>query len=257
MVMIMNQKIKDTLQGLILPFGIIAAWVFLTNYKDVPAAILPRVSLVGKAFITHVQNGRLWGDLSISLMRVLKGYLVAIVIGILLGTLMGFSRTINNFFATVIHMIRQIPMMAWIPLIIMWCGIGELSKVVVIVMGAFFPVLLNTMNGIASTPDSYIEAAELYGLSKAEIILKVFLPSALPQIFTGLKLGLGSAWMAVVAAEMLASSSGVGFRMTDARSLMQPEVVMVYMITIGVVGVIMNKIITIISKLLTPWLQKR
>lgn len=253
----MSQKIKRTLIGLILPVGVVAAWIFITNYRNIPAAILPKVGTVGKTFVSHVQNGRLWGDLSTSLLRVLKGYLIATVIGILLGTLMGFSKTVDSFFSTVIHMIRQIPMMAWIPLIIMWCGIGETSKVVVIVMGAFFPILMNTITGISSTSNAYVEAAELYGLSKAEIILKVYLPSALPQIFTGLKLGLGSAWMGVVAAEMLASSSGMGFRMTDARSLMQPEVVIVYMITIGVVGVLMNKLITVISMLLTPWLQKR
>lgn len=253
----MSQKMKNNLIGLILPFSILIFWVYFTNYKDIPAAILPKVGVVGNAFVEYIQNKRLLGDLAISLGRVLKGYLIATLIGIILGTLMGFSQKINSFFATVIHMIRQIPMMAWIPLIIMWCGIGEVSKVVVIVMGAFFPILMNTMNGICETSDKYIEAAQLYGLNKWEIIQKVYIPSALPQIFTGLKLGLGSSWMAVVAAEMLASSSGVGFRMTDARSLMQPEVVMVYMITIGVVGVLMNKIITIISVLLTPWLRKK
>lgn len=253
----MNRKLQDTLTGLILPLGIILIWAYITNTRDIPAAILPKISAVGNAFVNHIKNGRLLGDLSVSIVRVLKGYFIAVLVGIVLGTLMGFSARINAFFATVIHMIRQIPMMAWIPLIIMWCGIGETSKVVIIVMGAFFPILLNTMNGITDTSLKYVEAAELFGLSRFEIILKVYIPSALPQIFTGLKLGLGTSWMAVVAAEMLASSSGVGFRMTDARSLMQPEIVMVYMITIGVVGVFMNKIISVISVFMTPWLSKK
>lgn len=253
----MNRKLQDTLTGLILPLGIILIWAYITNTRDIPAAILPKISAVGNAFVNHIKNGRLLGDLSVSIVRVLKGYFIAVLVGIVLGTLMGFSARINTFFATVIHMIRQIPMMAWIPLIIMWCGIGETSKVVIIVMGAFFPILLNTMNGITDTSLKYVEAAELFGLSRFEIILKVYIPSALPQIFTGLKLGLGTSWMAVVAAEMLASSSGVGFRMTDARSLMQPEIVMVYMITIGVVGVFMNKIISVISVFMTPWLNKK
>ena len=148
-------------------------------------------------------------------------------------------------------------MLAWIQLIILWFGIGEESKVAVIVLGAFFPIMINTTSAIKQTQKSYIEVAKLYKLNKWDTFKKVYLPSATPQIFVGLKLGLGISWMAVVAAEMLAASSGIGFRISDARVLMQPDVVIVGMIVIGVIGVIMDKILTKISQKATPWISTK
>lgn len=249
----MRQKIKEYGMGILIPLFVLAAWYYATTYRDISPAILPSVQSVGEQLVKNTMNGRIASDLLVSLWRVLKGFAVSAVLGIVLGILMGISVTANRLLSLCIHMIRQIPMTAWIPLIIMWAGIGEASKVVVIVIGAFFPILVNTLDGILSTPKSYIEVAKLYRLNHWEIIRRVYLPSALPQIFTGLKLGLGTSWMAVVTAEMMAASSGVGFRMSDARSLMQPNVVIVYMIVIGVVGVLMNKILVLLAKVLTPW----
>ena len=149
--------------------------------------------------------------------------------------------------------IRQIPIIAWIPLIILWCGIGELSKIVVIVLAAFFPIMMNTMSGISSTPAGYIEVAQLYKLSFFKTFRKVYLP----QILVGLKLGLGISWMAVVAAELIASLSGIGYRMSNARSLMQSDVVIVCMILIGLIGILMDKILGVIFTAITPWNKKQ
>jgi sulfonate transport system permease protein len=144
-------------------------------------------------------------------------------------------------------------MIAWFPLIILWCGIGETSKVVVIVIAAFFQVLVNTLSGIQSTPEGYVEVAKLYRLNKFQSFLKLYLPHALPQILVGLKLGLSVSWMAVVAAELVSASSGIGYRMNDARSMMRSDRVIVCMIVIGLVGILMDKIITELFGLATPW----
>jgi ABC transporter, permease protein len=144
-------------------------------------------------------------------------------------------------------------MIAWIPLIILWAGIGEVSKIVVILFAATFPIVVNTMGGVDSTSETYLEVAKMYGLSKKDTFFKVYLPSALPNIFTGLRLGLGASWMAVVASELIASSSGIGYRLNDARSLMRSDVVIVCMIIIGLVGLLMDKLIVLISHELTPW----
>ena len=184
---------------------------------------------------------------------VLKGYLLSVALGTVLGSLMGMSKTIANLLQPTVTVIRQIPIIAWIPLIILWCGIGELSKVVVIVMAAFFPIMMNTMSGISSTPAGYIEVAQLYKLNYFKTFRKVYLPHALPQILVGLKLGLGISWMAVVAAELIASLSGIGYRMSNARSLMQSDMVIVCMIVIGVIGILMDKILGAIFTAITPW----
>ena len=187
----------------------------------------------------------------------LKGYLLSAVLGTVLGSLMGMSKTVLHLLQPTVTVIRQIPIIAWIPLIILWCGIGELSKVVVIVVAAFFPIMMNTMSGISSTPAGYIEVAQLYKLNFFKTFRKVYLPHALPQILVGLKLGLGISWMAVVAAELIASLSGIGYRMSNARSLMQSDVVIVCMILIGLIGILMDKILGGIFTVITPWNRKQ
>lgn len=248
-----TQKIKQVLLGLIAPAVIVAAWICATHFGSIPTSILPRISMVWQAFLEMLQSGQLWNDLSVTLSRVLKGYLLSVALGTVLGSLMGMSKTIANLLQPTVTVIRQIPIIAWIPLIILWCGIGELSKVVVIVMAAFFPIMMNTMSGISSTPAGYIEVAQLYKLNYFKTFRKVYLPHALPQILVGLKLGLGISWMAVVAAELIASLSGIGYRMSNARSLMQSDVVIVCMIVIGVIGILMDKILGAIFTAITPW----
>jgi sulfonate transport system permease protein len=186
----------------------------------------------------------------------MEGYVIAAVFGVTLGTLMGMSDTIKKIFYPTVTTIRQIPIMAWIPLLILWCGIGEKSKIVVIVIAAFFPIMVNTLTGISSTPESYIEVARLYKLSRFKTFLRVYLPHALPNIQTGLKLGLGVSWMAVVAAELIASTSGIGYKMSYARTLMRSDIVIICMIVIGIVGIIMDKILTVVFSALSPWEKK-
>lgn len=251
----MVRNLKNIILSLLIPAAVLVFWHLTTSGGNVPSAILPTISDVIESFQKQLASGQLLEDLSISLMRVLKGYFVAIILGITLGTFMGISDTCNRIFSLTLNTIRQIPMMAWIPLIILWFGIGELSKVVFIVLGAFFPIMVNTLSGIKSTPKGYLEVARLYQMSGVDTFRKVYLPSALPQIFVGLKLGLGISWMAVVASELIAASSGIGFRISDARSLMQPDVVIVGMIVIGVVGILMDRILTFILKKATPWVK--
>ena len=237
----------------ILPILILTLWITATNLELFSAAILPSISTVFDSLKSQLNSGQLWKDISISLVRVLEGYLIAATLGITLGVLMGISERINKFFFLTFTSIRQIPMLAWIPLIVLWFGIGESSKIIVIVIAAYFPILLNTMNGIKRTDTKLIEVGNMYNLSKWKLFTKIYFPSALPSIFVGLKLGLGISWMAVVGAEIIASSSGIGYRMNDARSLMQPEVVFVGMFAIALIGIIMDQILSRISKKITPW----
>lgn len=248
-----NKKILNYLTFIFLPILIFVLWNISTNLKLFSPAILPSVSTVIDSLKNQLSSGQLIKDIQVSLIRVLQGYLIASILGVTIGVLMGVSEKINNLFFLTFSAIRQIPMLAWIPLIVLWFGIGESSKIIVIVIAAFFPVLLNTINGIKRTDKRLIEVGNMYNLSKWKLFTKIYFPSALPSIFVGLKLGLGVSWMAVVGAEIIASSSGIGYRMNDARSLMQPEVVFVGMIVIALIGIIMDQILTRISKKITPW----
>lgn len=250
-------KVVKTGLSFILPIVIIFAWFYSTTYKDIPSAILPSIQSVGEAFKENIKSGILWGDLKVSLIRVIKGYFTAITLGTLVGILVGVNDYIKSFLNLTLTTIRQIPMVAWVPLIILWFGIDDMSKVVTIVMAAFFPVMINTASGIATTPESYLELARIYKLSPWKTFIRVYLPNALPSIFVGLRLAMGSSWMAVVAAEILAATAGLGYRLSFSRTLMRPDVMFTCMIVIGVVGIVLDKLLLKLFKVLTPWEKKK
>ncbi len=245
--------LRKIILALIIPAIIVFVWYFTTTYGSMPKGILPTIPMVGDAFADLIKSGKLKEDLFVSLSRVIKGYLISTFFGIILGSLIGMFRPVKELFIPIITVIRQIPMIAWIPLIILWCGIGEASKIAIIVLVAFFQILVNTQSGIESTPKGYIEVAKLYKLGRWKTFVKVYLPHAIPQILVGLRLGLGGSWMAVVAAELIAATSGIGYRMSTARSNMQSNVVIACMIVVGLAGVLMDKGVGLICNAFTPW----
>ena len=247
------KPIKRVVLGLILPVLLVLAWWWVTTFTQMSHAIFPSIFEVCSTFREFLLDGTLQADLGDSLSRVVKGYAVAAVLGIAMGSAMGMWPTVYALVHPLMTAVRQIPVIAWIPLIILWCGIGELSKVVVIAIAAFFPVTVNTLGGIQSLPSGYLEVARLYRLSAAQTFRKVYLPHALPQILVGLKLGLGSSWMAVVAAELIAASSGIGYRLNYARGLLRSDAVILCMLVIGLVGIIMDKLLTLLFRQLLPW----
>lgn len=240
------------LLGLSLPAVIFAAWWTVTNFGDTPSQILPTPQAVWEVY-TGKEGVKLFSQLFISLQRVVKGFLLASALGIFLGSLTGVSKVVQSIITPTLTAVRQIPIIAWIPLLILWCGIGEESKIAVIILAAFFPVFVNTHAGISGTPESYLEVSRLYKLSRPKSFLSVYLPFALPQIFTGVQLGLGISWMAVVASELISATSGIGYYMNDARSYMLSHIVIACMLVIGVVGIIMNYGISALFAALTPW----
>jgi len=252
-----TRRILWTLFAFILPTLIVVFWYIAARMKMVSSLLLPAPRVVTDEFWKQLTVGTIKKDIAISLQRILKGYALASTIGVFLGVIMGMSRKMEKFFSLTFTSLRQIPMMAWVPLLIIWFGIGEESKVAVIFMAAYFPILMNTLSGIRRTDPKLIEVGKMYKLSKLKLFTKIYLPSALPNIFVGLKLGLGISWMAVVGAEMIAASSGIGFRLSDARTLMQFPIVFSGMIAIAITGVFMDMVLTFISRTATPWEKNR
>ncbi len=244
---------KRKILGLVVPAAILILWGIVSILGIFPESILPKISDVIHAFIDMTVSGILLEDLGVSILRVLEGYLAAAVLGILIGAAMGMSDTVYDLLMPTFTAIRQIPMIAWIPLVVLWFGLGEMSKIVIVFLAAFFQIMMNTYSGISSTDQSYIEVAKMYRYSKGKMFTKIYLPSAIPQIFIGLRLGLGVSWMAVVAAELVAATSGIGYRLSYARTMMESAVVIACMLVIGIIGMLMDMFLGKLTKQAMPW----
>jgi sulfonate transport system permease protein len=233
--------------------GVLLLWDIVCRYQVFSPAVLPSPERTFETLLRLIDNGKLISSLSISFERVIKGFLIGTTAGIAAGIIMGLSRVVNHLLSSLVEVLRPIPMIAWIPLLILWLGIGEPSKIAVIALGGFWPTLLNTIHGIRSVDKKLLEVADILEKNSFEKLIKVVLPSAFPSIFTGLRLGMGVSWSCVVAAEMIASHEGIGYMITFARELSQPDGVMIGMLAIGIFGLIIDSIIRFLQRKLLKW----
>ncbi|HLO75008.1 MAG TPA: ABC transporter permease, partial [Magnetospirillum sp.] len=236
-----------------LPVVLVALWQLASDLRLIRAIFLPSPLKVALAFWDLAVSGDLFRHLGISLLRVLEGFAVAGAAGLILGIGIGLSRTLDRLTDLTVQLLKPIPPIAWIPLAILWFGIGETGKVYIIFLGAFFPILVNTIDGIRQTDHRFVELARILEVTRARFILQVVLPGALPSIMTGLRVGLMVAWMCVVAAELIAASSGVGYLIMDARQMSQTDQVLVGMVTIGAMGKLLDVLLRAIERRLITW----
>ena len=215
---------------------------------------LPGPFEVGRTFVELTATGELLVHSLVSLSRVIAGFLLAVAVGLPLGIVMGWSKKMENF-SVVIEVIRPIPPLAWIPLAILWFGIGFESKVFIIFIGAFFPILSNSFLGVRETEPYLIEAGKVLGATDNEVLRKIVIPNSFPSILEGLRIGLGIAWMCLVAAELtgLKSPLGLGYMIMEARDLGRADIVMAGMIAIGVIGYVMNYVLRRTERNLVRW----
>lgn len=179
-----------------------------------------------------------------SLSLALAGFAAAVVIGVPLGLLMGWYPKVNLLVRPLFDAVRPIPPIAWIPIAILWLGIGMTAKAFIIFLAAFVPCVINSYTGIRLTNPVLIRVARIYGASDFEIFRKIGVPSAVPMIFTGMKLSLNAAWTTLVAAELLAASVGLGFMIQQGRRLARPDIIIVGMLSIGFLGAVMSWLLT-------------
>ena len=189
--------------------------------------------LAGKGVLGHYV-----GD---SLRRVATGYLLALVLGVPAGLALGWHPALASAFNPVIQMARPISPLAWMPLAILWFGVSEAAPGFLIFLGAFFPIVVASMNGVKSVPAMYLQAGRNFGLSTPRLLARVVFPAALPQILVGLRIALGIAWIVVVAAEMIAVDSGLGYLIIDSRNAgKRYDLVVAGMLLIGVIGLVLD-----------------
>jgi sulfonate transport system permease protein len=250
---IAHSQIIKIILSVVAPVVLVGAWQIGSKAGAINPSILPAPSSLVDTLKGLVGSGKLQDHLIVSLGRVLKGFAAGAISGIAIGSIMGLSKTMNRVLGSLVGILRPIPMIAWIPLLILWMGIDESSKVTVIVIGSFWPILINTIHGIQTVDNKLLEVATILEKNKWEVITKVVFPAALPSIFTGIRLGMGSAWTCVVAAEMIAASKGIGYMITYARELSQPDVMLVGVFSIGIIGLLIDTVIIRVQNFVLRW----
>ncbi|MDR1650578.1 MAG: ABC transporter permease [Synergistaceae bacterium] len=246
-------RILVALNVVFFPLLVLFVWQMLAMSGQLLEVILPSPLKVWSAFVRMVQTGLLARDLSVSFRRVLTGYLWGASLGLILGVVSGLLKFFERFFGTIVDFIRQIPPMAWMPLLILWFGIGETSKAILIAKSVFVPVFINTIRGVHGTSREHIELSRVLELSYSKYLRRVIIPSALPSVFTGLRLGVGAAWMSVVAAEMLGGITGVGYALIMAKDFILSDQLIAMMFVIGIVGLLTDAVLGQVERFTFRW----
>ncbi|HOP74347.1 MAG TPA: ABC transporter permease [Bacillota bacterium] len=249
----MGTDLKKTFLYFSLALVLLFVWQVLGIIGWLNPVIIPSLPTVFRSFGEYFSSGELLRHIGVSMIRVLEGFGLAASLGIVLGLAIGLSRTLDRMTDLLIQILKPIPPIAWIPLAIIWFGIGEASKIFIIFIGAFYPILISVVDGIRRIDPKLIELAKILEVPRRRFIKDLVLPGILPPVMTGLRVGLGIAWMCVVAAELIAASEGVGYLIMDARQLSQPDVVIVGMFTIGVIGKLMDSFLRWLSKRVLVW----
>ncbi|MBI3523473.1 MAG: ABC transporter permease [Betaproteobacteria bacterium] len=218
--------------------AIVIVWQMVVVITRAEPSLLPAPWSVAKTFAHLVGTGELLIDTGVSLARVVSAWLLSAIVAIPLGLAMGRSRALERIVDPVIELFRPISPLAWIPLAILWFGIGETGKVFIVIIGTFFPILLATVAGVKSIDSVLVHAGQVLGCNTpASLFRKVILPASLPSIVVGLRISFGTGWAAIIAAELVAARSGLGYLISNGMEILRADQVLVGMIMIGVLGV--------------------
>jgi sulfonate transport system permease protein len=220
----------------LLPAGLFIIWYVGARTGAISPQVLPAPGDVLSGFWSVSQTGELWNDIAISTGRALSGLAIGGGIGFALGILNGVSPLLAKLTDTTLQMVRNIPILALIPMAILWFGIGEAAKIFLIALGVFFPVYLNTYHGIRGVDDRLIEMARTYRLNGVQLFCHVIFPGALPSILVGLRYALGIMWLVLIVAEMVSASSGIGYMTMNARDDMQTNIVVLGILIYALLG---------------------
>lgn len=239
--------------SLLVPAAILGLW-WLSSIKGwVSPQILPSPTIVFNTLVELTENGDIPNNLLISFGRVAKGFALGSSLGLLLGFSMGLSRSVEAYVGPIFKGLSSVPILGWLPLVIVLAGIDEALKVILIAIGCVVPVTINTFEGVRNIPRGYIEVAQVYQFSKIQLLRKIILPASVPSVYTGISLAISYAWKALVAVELMASSEGIGFLMVMGRQLFQLDVVLATIVVIGLVGLLLDRILRLSESYFLRW----
>ena len=242
--------------------GFLAVWWFCCDVlKLTSSATLPGPITVAKTFIkklssTAPDGATLLSHISSSLQIALGGWAMGVVIGTPLGICMAWYKKVDLFARPIFDLLRPIPGLAWIPLMIILFGIGITPKIATVFLSAFVPCVLNSYTGIRQTKDVHLWVGQTFGASDFQMLKHIAVPTALPMIMTGIRVALGAAWTCIVAAEMLASTKGLGYMIQQARGIYRPDIIICGMIAIGVIGAVFSGILSLIENTIVKGVRR-
>jgi sulfonate transport system permease protein len=225
----------------LLPLALLGLWYLGAERGWLSEQVLPPPAFVYQTLTDLITSGDLWVNASASLQRVLVGFVLGAGLGITLGLAMGLSKTVEDYLLPTFNALVQIPVLGWLPFALLLFGIGEPLKYVLIAHAALIPVTLCTLQAFRQAPKGLLEVGSAYGFSRRQIVTDIVIPSAIPPIFTGLRLGFTKAWLSLVVVELLASSEGLGYLIAYGRQLFQLDLVMAAVVVVGAVGLLIDR----------------
>ncbi|HUR01926.1 MAG TPA: ABC transporter permease [Nonomuraea sp.] len=237
----------------ILPLVLLALWQASLSFGWVkPYQLTPPLDVLASAG-EEWRRGVLQSDIIATVVRVLAGFAIGAAVAVLLGLVTGLSRRAHQAMEPTLQALRSIPTLAWGPLLLLWLGITDVPKILLVAIGAFFPVYVNLVAGIHGVDRKLIEVARIYNLGWLATARRVILPAATPSLFTGLRLGISQAWLFVVVAEIFGATKGLGFRLTDSQQSTRVDLMLVAMLTLAVLGKIADTIVVAIERRALSW----
>jgi NitT/TauT family transport system permease protein len=247
------RKVIKSLQ-VIAGFAIlIAIWQVIFWTGGYNPMLFPPPAKVFESLIMMIADGSLWEHLQISMFRFLSGYLLAVVVAVLLGFILGRMARLWAIVDPIVQVLRPVAPIAWSPFIILWFQLGNASAIVIIFIAAFYPVLLTTVSAVKRVDATYLKIAANFELKPAQMIAKIILPAAFPNIVQGLRIALGAAWIFLVSGEMIGAQSGLGYLIVDGRNMLRFDFVLVAIIVIGLCGMILDRGIRLFER----WVERQ
>lgn len=260
--MMTTAHFKQLMLGLVVPTAVVVLWQVMGSMPDM-AGILPTPLKVIEGWNSWIFGkpglglnpylGTWLANVEYSSIRVAQGFALAALIGVPLGLLIGWSKFISQMFDPMIQSLRPIPITAWLPFSIAVFGIRDIGSIFLIFLGGFYAIVVNTTQGARDVDRNLVRAALMMGASRTQLLLRVVLPAAMPSIFTGLRIGLGISWTAVIVSEMVAVKSGLGYVLWDAYYVGRMDIVLADMVSIGAMGYISDRIIVFIERKMLVW----
>ncbi|WP_155286393.1 ABC transporter permease subunit [Lacticaseibacillus zhaodongensis] len=251
-----SRSLKAVIRTLLpwaIPIVLIIAWQLACSVGIIDTTVLPSPSQVVTASIASAQTGVLERNMAISLYRAISGFLIGGSVGFILALCTGLSKTLNLLLNSSVQMLRNIPHLALIPLIIVWLGVGEASKISLVAIGVLFPIYINTYHGLTTVDKRLIEMGRSYQLNAWQLFTKILLPGALPTILVGVRYALGVMWTTLIVSETIASSSGIGYMSTNAQNFMDMPTIIMCIVIYALLGKVSDVMAGSLEKSLLSW----
>ena len=256
----MKEKKNYKVIGLIVVLILLLLWIIDSAFNLIDERFLPSIGSVGKALVVITTDGykgsTLFGHLGASFFRLFSAFFLAIATAVPLGLLSGYNKKVRAAFDPIIEFYRPLPPLAYYTLLVLWLGIGNGSKITLLYLACFAPIYIACVAAVTKVPANYINAAATLGANKKQIFMKVIFPYCLPDMFTGIRTAMGVGYSTLVAAEMVAAVSGIGWMVLDASNWLRSDIIFAGIIVMGVTGILIDAILRLIERKVVPWKGK-